>query len=74
MDSLFFHPRLVHLPIALAVLVPVAAAVVLVPWWRGWLPARAWWLAVALQAALVASGGGQVDAARDGTDRNGDHD
>lgn len=56
METLFFHPKLVHLPIALAMLVPAAAAVVLVAWWRGWLPSRTWWLAVAMQGALVVSG------------------
>ncbi len=56
MENLFFHPRLVHVPIALAVLVPLAAATLIVVVWRGWLPARAWWLVVAMQAGLVGSG------------------
>lgn len=34
---------------------PAIAALLLVAWWRQWLPRRAWWIAVALQAALVAS-------------------
>lgn len=49
------HPMLVHLPLALAVLMPLLAGTL---WWslrRGWLPARAWWLAVAGQALLVGS-------------------
>jgi hypothetical protein len=56
MDSLFFHPRVVHLPIALGVLMPLVTAGLLVAWWRTWLPARGWIVAVALQAILVASG------------------
>ncbi len=49
------HPQFVHLPIALAVLMPLVSAGLLVSWWRGWLPKRAFWLATALQVALVGS-------------------
>ena len=56
MDALFFHPKLVHLPIALAVLMPLGAGGLLVAWWRNWLPSRAWIVAVALQAILLGSG------------------
>lgn len=56
MDSLFFHPKVVHIPIALGVLMPLIAAGVLVAWWRDLLPRRAWVGVVALQAILVASG------------------
>lgn len=56
MDSVFFHPKLVHLPIALAVLMPLIAGGVLLAWWRRWLPARAWVIAVILQALLLGSG------------------
>lgn len=56
MDSLWFHPKLVHVPMALAVLMPLIAGGLFVSWWRGWLPARAWLVAVLLQAALVVSG------------------
>lgn len=56
MDAMFFHPKLVHVPLALAVLMPLVAAVVLAAWWRGWLPARAWALVAMLQAALVVGG------------------
>lgn len=55
MNDLFFHPKLVHLPMALAVLVPLFAGGLALAWWRGWLPRRAWWVAVALQALLFAS-------------------
>lgn len=55
MDALFFHPKVVHLPMALAVLVPLFATGIAVAWWRGWLPRRAWWIAVAMQALLLGS-------------------
>ena len=47
------HPAVVHLPIALAVLVPLLAAGGLLAIRSGFLPARAW-LAVALVQALLA--------------------
>lgn len=55
MESFFFHPRIVHLPIALGVLMPAIAGSVLLAWWRGWLPARTWILVVGLQAVLFVS-------------------
>ncbi len=55
-DNLLFHPKVVHLPIALGVLMPLFAAGLAVAWWRKWLPPRAWLLAVALQGVLVLSG------------------
>ena len=56
MDALFFHPKLVHMPIALGVLMPVLATGFVVAWWRGLLPARSWVVVVALQGLLVLSG------------------
>jgi uncharacterized membrane protein len=56
METLPLHPKLVHLPIALAVLMPLISGGLLLAWWRDWLPRRAWWLAVALQGLLLASG------------------
>ncbi|MCC7398518.1 MAG: hypothetical protein IT455_15720 [Planctomycetes bacterium] len=50
------HPMLVHLPMALAALVPMLAFVLWLATWRGWLPARSWWLVTALQALLFGSG------------------
>jgi hypothetical protein len=35
---------------------PLVAAGLLVAWWRKWLPAKSWLIAVALQAALFGSG------------------
>lgn len=56
MDALLFHPKLVHVPMALGVLMPLVAGGLLLAWWRKWLPARAWILAVGLQAILLGSG------------------
>lgn len=56
MDSFLFHPKLVHIPIALAVLMPLITGGLLLAWWRKWLSARSWVIAVALQAVLVGSG------------------
>ena len=63
------HPLFVHIPIALAVLMPMISVGLLVAWWRGVLPRRVWWIAVALQAVLVASGvaalrSGEADESR----------
>lgn len=55
MEALFFHPKLVHLPIALAALMPAISAGLLFAWFRDLLPRRAWFIAVALQAVLVLS-------------------
>lgn len=50
------HPKLVHLPIALAVLMPLLSFGLLAAWWRGALQRRTWILVIALQALLVGSG------------------
>jgi uncharacterized SAM-binding protein YcdF (DUF218 family) len=57
MDALLFHPKLVHVPMALGVLMPLIAGGLLLAWWRNWLPHRGWFLAIALQAILLGSGG-----------------
>ena len=56
MDFLFFHPWVVHLPLALGVAMPLISLGVVLAWWFEWLPARTWILAVALQVLLVVSG------------------
>lgn len=55
MDTLPLHPKLVHLPIALALLMPVLSAGLLLAWIRDLLPRRTWVVAAVLQAVLVAS-------------------
>jgi uncharacterized membrane protein len=56
MDQLLFHPKVVHLPIALALLMPLIASGVAFAWWRGWLDRRVWAIVVLLQVVLVGSG------------------
>lgn len=56
MDQFLFHPKVVHLPIALALLMPLLVGGVALAWWRGWLDRRAWVIVVLLQATLVGSG------------------
>src|SRR6185369_12870473 len=56
MNPLPLHPIVVHLPIALAVLMPVLSAGLLAAWWRGLLPRRTWMIAVLLQGLLLVSG------------------
>ncbi len=56
MDQLFFHPKVVHVPMALAVLMPLVAGGVLLAVWRRWLGRRAWVGVVLFQAILVGSG------------------
>jgi uncharacterized membrane protein len=50
------HPAVVHLPIALAILIPGFAILGVPLIQRGLLPARSWALIVLLQALLVGSG------------------
>lgn len=56
MDQGPFHPMIVHLPLALAVVVPLIGAGIWLAWWRAWLPRRTWIVAVVLQGLLVAGG------------------
>ncbi len=56
MEELFFHPRVVHVPIALGVLMPLVAGGVLLAWRKTWISHRAWFLAVTLQGILLVSG------------------
>ncbi len=69
MDALLFHPKIVHLPMALGMLMPLIAGGIALAWWRKWLPSRVWVLVVVLQGVLVASGvaalqSGEVDEDR----------
>jgi hypothetical protein len=56
MDALFFHPKIVHLPIALGLLMPLLASGLVLAWWRQWLPSRVWVIAIGFQAVLLLSG------------------
>jgi hypothetical protein len=50
------HPKLVHLPIALAVLMPLVLLGLGLAIHRAWLPTRTWILAAILQALLLGGG------------------
>jgi len=56
MDQLLFHPRVVHVPIALALLMPFIASGVAFAWWKGWFDRRVWVIVLLLQGVLVGSG------------------
>lgn len=56
MELLPLHPKIVHLPIALAVLMPLMSAGLLAAWWAELVPRRTWIIAVLLQGLLLASG------------------
>ena len=49
------HPAVVHLPIALAVLIPLIAVVGIIAIAKDFAPARAWWLVVLLQLLLAGT-------------------
>jgi uncharacterized membrane protein len=55
MDTLPLHPKLVHLPIALAVLMPLITSGLLLAWFKGWFPRRTWAIAAALQLVLAGT-------------------
>jgi uncharacterized membrane protein len=56
MSSLPLHPAIVHLPLGLAVLMPILAGGFAWALWRGRVRPRAWIAVVALQALLVGGG------------------
>jgi uncharacterized membrane protein len=56
MNSLPLHPAIVHLPLALAILMPLFAAGVTWAMWTGRVHPRAWLAIVGLQALLLGSG------------------
>lgn len=63
------HPAIVHLPIALAVLLPLFAIGGLIAVRRGASPRGAWGITVALAAALVATGLIAKETGEDGEER-----
>ena len=56
MDPNLMHPKIVHLPMALSVLMPLIAGLVAAAWWKGWLHRRAWLLVCLLQGIFVVTG------------------
>jgi hypothetical protein len=63
------HPAVVHLPIALALLAPLAALLVALAIRVGWVPARAWAAVVLLQALLVGSAWLAIETGEDQEER-----
>jgi uncharacterized membrane protein len=55
-DGVPLHPALVHVPLGLAMAVPLVALLVLLGTWRGWFPRRAWLLVVVLQGVMLVGG------------------
>jgi hypothetical protein len=53
MNPLPWHPKLVHLPLALAFLVPALGVLLWIATARSWLPRRAWLLYVLAQLGLL---------------------
>ena len=50
------HPAIVHIPLGLALAVPIVLVVLTVALFRGKAPPRAFWIAALLQAVVVAGG------------------
>ncbi len=50
------HPKMVHLPLALCMLMPMVGALVLFGLRRAWFTTRVWLIAAFLQGALLAGG------------------
>jgi uncharacterized membrane protein len=63
------HPAIVHLPIALAVLMPGFAILGALAIHRGWLPARTWIAVMILQALLLGSGWLALETGEDQEER-----
>jgi uncharacterized membrane protein len=63
------HPAVVHLPIALAVLMPLLAAAWIAAIAKGFVPARAWLAVILLQVLLAASAWLAVETGEDEEER-----
>ena len=63
------HPAVVHLPIALAILIPLLAALGLLTIQKRILPAKTWAIIVLLQALLVGSGWMALETGEDQEER-----
>ncbi len=56
MGGLPLHPAVVHIPLGLALVLPLFAVVGCIGLWKKWIPRRAWLAIVLAQAILLASG------------------
>lgn len=57
MTTVPLHPALVHVPLGLAFVLPLATVALAFALWRGLVPRRTWVVAVVLQAILLAGAG-----------------
>lgn len=55
MNNLPLHPAVVHLPLGIAIILPLLAMGIGIAIWRGWFPAKVWGLVAALHLLLVVS-------------------
>ena len=49
------HPKFVHLPLALSVLLPFIGGLCTLAWWRGWFTRRIWLITALLHAVFAMS-------------------
>lgn len=57
MTTVPLHPALVHVPLGLAFVLPLATVGLAFALWRGLVPRRTWLVAIGLQAVLLAGAG-----------------
>ncbi|MAD61205.1 MAG: hypothetical protein CMH49_06820 [Myxococcales bacterium] len=53
MDLTPLHPKIVHIPLALAVILPMLNMTLILSWWRQWLPRRVWLISACLHAVMT---------------------
>lgn len=59
------HPKLVHVPIALAILMPLVATLIWFGIRRGWFTPRTWLIAFVLQGAMAVSAFAALQTGKD---------
>lgn len=55
MDMSPLHPKIVHIPLALAMLLPILNVAIVLSWWKKWLPRRVWIISACLHAVMTFS-------------------
>ena len=66
MDFSTLHPKIVHIPLALAIILPLLNLSLVLSWWKRWLPRQVWIISACLHAlmtftAFVAMQTGETD-------------
>ncbi len=56
MFGLPLHPSVVHVPLGIALVLPLVAVLMFLGILRGLLPARSWWVILVLQAVMLTAG------------------